>query len=175
MRVVAAVLGALVIGSLVTSTGQADGPPETLTVAKVGDGAGLVTSTDGIINCGTTCSHLYDYGSEVTLEEWTFVEGSSFEGWSGACSGSDHDCTVSMSAAQSVSAKFLRDCRPPRLRGLRLQRARKALTSHDCRTGQITHAHSRTVKSGRVISQSPKPFTVGLEHGARVSLVISTG
>ena len=29
--------------------------------------------------------------------------------------------------------------------------------------------------ASRVISQSPKPFTVGLQHGARVSLVISTG
>ena len=171
-----AILTVLLVGSLLTtSMAQADGPPETLTVARVGDGIGLVTSTDGIINCGATCSHLYDYGSQVTLEEWTFVEGSSFEGWSGACSGADHNCTVSMNEAQSVSAKFLRDCRPPRLRGLRLQRAREALASHDCRTGEITRARSRTVRSGRVISQRPKPSTVGLEHGARVSLVISTG
>jgi hypothetical protein len=170
MAVVAAVLAALGV----TAGARADGPTETLTVTKVGDGVGLVTSTDGNINCGKTCSHAYDYGSTVTIEEWTFIEGSSFVGWSAACAGTAHDCTVSMNAAQSVEAKFVRDCRVPRLWGLSLRRARKALTTHDCRAGAITHAHSRVVRSGAVISQSPRPFTL-LDHGGEVDLVISTG
>ena len=41
--------------------------PETLTVAKKGDGKGTVTSSPSGISCGATCSHSYDYGSSVTL------------------------------------------------------------------------------------------------------------
>ena len=39
----------------------------TLTITKSGDGSGLVTSTDGGINCGADCSQAYDQGKVVNF------------------------------------------------------------------------------------------------------------
>src|SRR5207244_2613057 len=39
----------------------------TLTVTKAGSGSGTVTSSDGGINCGATCSASYNSGTVVTL------------------------------------------------------------------------------------------------------------
>jgi hypothetical protein len=76
-----------------------------LTVAKSGSGVGTVTSTDGQINCGSTCSRSYTAGVTVTLTA-SAASGSSFAGWSGAgCSGSG-TCTVAMNSDQSVTATF---------------------------------------------------------------------
>jgi Divergent InlB B-repeat domain len=76
-----------------------------LTIAKAGSGAGTVTSTDGQLNCGSTCSHSYPAGTTVTLNA-SAASGSSFGGWSGGgCSGSG-SCTVTMSSDQSVTATF---------------------------------------------------------------------
>ena len=75
----------------------------TLTVSVNGDGS--VTSTDGLINCPGTCSHSYGDQTPVTLNAnpaggWTFGS------WSGACSGGNPSCTVTMSQNQSVTATF---------------------------------------------------------------------
>src|SRR5437867_2555895 len=80
--------------------------PNTLTVSKAGTGSGTVTSSDGAINCGTTCSAVYVSGTPVTLTA-TPASGSVFSGWSGAgCSGTG-SCVVTMNAAQSVTATFI--------------------------------------------------------------------
>lgn len=75
-----------------------------LTATKVGTGAGTVTSGDGVIACGTTCSYAYGYGTHVTLTA-SPSEGSTFESWSGACSGTG-TCTVTTNQAESVTATF---------------------------------------------------------------------
>jgi aryl-phospho-beta-D-glucosidase BglC (GH1 family) len=77
---------------------------QTLTVTKAGTGSGTVTSSPSGINCGSTCGASYSNGTSVTL---TFAagSGSTFAGWIGACSGSG-TCTVSMTAARSVTATF---------------------------------------------------------------------
>jgi len=75
-----------------------------LAVSRTGTGAGLVTSSVGGISCGSVCSHAYGPGSTVTLTASPSV-GSSFAGWSGACSGTG-SCTVTMSQARSVTATF---------------------------------------------------------------------
>jgi hypothetical protein len=78
----------------------------TLTVANQGLGRGRVTSAPDGINCGSTCSAPYDSGTVVTLTA-TPALGSFFTGWSGGCNTvSGTTCTVSMSAAKSVSASF---------------------------------------------------------------------
>jgi hypothetical protein len=77
-------------------------PP--LTVTKAGGGVGTVVSTPAGINCGTTCSATYASGTVVTLTASPGA-GSSFSGWSGACSGTG-SCQVTMNAAQSVTATF---------------------------------------------------------------------
>ncbi len=91
----------------VTATFNTSPPPSfTLTVAKAGSGSGTVTSGDGQIDCGTTCSGSFTSGSTVTLTE-SPASGSTFAGWSGArCSSTARTCQVTMSSDQAVTATF---------------------------------------------------------------------
>ena len=77
---------------------------QTLSVSPIGSGSGTVTSNPSGINCGATCSAEFDEGDDVTLTA-SAASGSSFEGWGGACSGTG-SCTVTMSEARSVTARF---------------------------------------------------------------------
>ncbi|MBL8329826.1 MAG: S8 family serine peptidase [Rubrivivax sp.] len=77
---------------------------QNLTVSKAGSGSGTVTSSPTGINCGADCSESYATGTTVTLSA-SAASGSSFAGWSGACSGTG-SCVVSMTAARSVTATF---------------------------------------------------------------------
>jgi RHS repeat-associated protein/uncharacterized repeat protein (TIGR02543 family) len=79
--------------------------PETLTVTKTGNGAGTIASLQTGIDCGATCSALYDWGTSVTLAA-TPATGSTFTAWSGACAGTDTTCTVTMDQLQAVQAEF---------------------------------------------------------------------
>jgi hypothetical protein len=74
----------------------------TLTAGETG--SGTITSGDGKISCGQTCSASYLSGTQVSLTA-TPDAGWSFAGWGGACSGTG-GCTVTMNAATSVSATF---------------------------------------------------------------------
>lgn len=145
--------------------------PETLTVARKGDGGGKVTSRPVGISCGTTCSNSFDYNTVVTLTAKA-AKGSSFAGWSGACKGR-RACTPLLTAAKSVKATFLKDCVVPKLTGKSLRAAKRALKSHDCSVGKIKHAFSPAVKKGRVITQKPKAGR-HLAHGAKVGFVLSS-
>jgi Divergent InlB B-repeat domain/PASTA domain len=146
--------------------------PETLDVSTKGGGKGTVTSAPAGIACGTTCSHAYDYGNQVTLRA-TAARKSAFTGWSGDCT-AKASCVLAMTAAHSVTASFVKDCLVPRLKGKRLEAAKRALKAHDCRVGRIRRAYSTKVKKGRVISEKPKPHRL-LAHGARVKLTVSRG
>jgi subtilisin family serine protease len=75
-----------------------------LTVATAGDGVGTVTSSPGNISCGSLCSGSFAEGTSVTLTA-TPLAGHVFAGWSGGCNGTG-SCTVSMTAARSVTATF---------------------------------------------------------------------
>jgi thermitase len=90
-------------------TGYAGTTGHTLTVNKIGTGS--VTSQPAGINCGSDCSDVYANGTQVALEAHDgFVNGAEwvFKGWSGACSGQNYTCTVTMNAAKSVTARFNR-------------------------------------------------------------------
>jgi uncharacterized repeat protein (TIGR02543 family) len=78
---------------------------ETLTTTKTGNGAGTVASLQTGIDCGITCSAVYDWGTSVTLAA-TPATGSTFTGWSGACTGTEATCTVTMDQLQAVNADF---------------------------------------------------------------------
>ena len=75
-----------------------------LTVNTAGAGTGSVSSSPAGINCPPDCSELYNYGDLVTLSA-TAGFGSTFTGWSGACTGTG-PCVVSMDAARTVTANF---------------------------------------------------------------------
>jgi hypothetical protein len=74
----------------------------TLTVSKSGTGSGTVTSNPAGINCGLDCSEEYNDNTLVTLYVQP-ASGSTFSGWSGACSGMGA-CLVTMVEARSVTA-----------------------------------------------------------------------
>jgi subtilase family serine protease len=74
-----------------------------LTVTSTGPGGGTVTSNVGGINCGATCFAPYTSGTLVNLTA-AANSGSTFTGWSGACTGTT--CSVTMSGARVVTANF---------------------------------------------------------------------
>jgi hypothetical protein len=81
-----------------------------LTVTKNGIGRGAVTSSSDPasspqINCGTICSADYNWNTVVTLTA-TPAFGSVFLGWRGCDAVSRSTCTVTISAARSVTATF---------------------------------------------------------------------
>ena len=75
-----------------------------LTVGKTGTGSGTVSSAPVGITCGTTCSASYPYGTAVTLSA-VAPTGSTFTGWSGACTGTG-SCSVTLTSAATVTATF---------------------------------------------------------------------
>ena len=75
-----------------------------LTVGKIGEGSGRVTSTPAGIDCGGVCMALFVPGTAVTLSAVADA-GSTFGGWSGGCSGTGA-CQVTMDAAKTVTAMF---------------------------------------------------------------------
>jgi hypothetical protein len=77
-------------------------PPLLLSVTKSGEG--LVTSEPAGISCGIACSADFASDSSVTLTA-NGTAGSTFTGWSGACTGIG-SCIVVMNAPQTVSATF---------------------------------------------------------------------
>ncbi|PYN23297.1 MAG: hypothetical protein DMD99_14300, partial [Candidatus Rokuibacteriota bacterium] len=77
----------------------------TLSVVLAGTGTGSASSSPPGITCGTDCSEPYDRGTVVTLTA-SPGSGSTFNGWSGCDTVSGATCTVTLSAAKSVSATF---------------------------------------------------------------------
>ncbi|KJU84923.1 secreted protein containing C-type lectin domain protein [Candidatus Magnetobacterium bavaricum] len=77
----------------------------TLTVTKSGNGSGSVTSLDGEINCGGTCTASYTTAPSVTLTA-TADSGSTFGAWTGCDSTNANTCTVNMTSSKNVTATF---------------------------------------------------------------------
>jgi alpha-tubulin suppressor-like RCC1 family protein len=81
----------------------------TVAVSAAGTAAGTVTSNPSGISCTANppndCSENYPAGAMVTLTA-SPASGSTFIGWSGACSGTTATTVVTMSQAQSCTAAF---------------------------------------------------------------------
>jgi hypothetical protein len=75
---------------------------DSVTVTKVGNGT--VQSADKVISCGNKCTAPYIGGTAVTLTAKA-GSGSTFTGWTGACTGIG-SCTVTVTGAAAVSATF---------------------------------------------------------------------
>ncbi|MGR8933377.1 MAG: InlB B-repeat-containing protein [Gammaproteobacteria bacterium] len=73
-----------------------------LSVNKSGSGSGTVSGSG--IDCGSTCSAGLNDGTTVSLTATPAI-GSTFAGWSGACSGAGA-CNVTMDGAKNVTATF---------------------------------------------------------------------
>jgi hypothetical protein len=148
-----------------------------LTVAKAGAGSGTLTdSPSGLINCGSDCSEPYDAGTQVTLVA-TPGAGSTFAGWSGACSGTG-TCMLTMSANRAVTATFALippvRCHVPNVRRKLLAGARTAIVQAHCAVGTISKVYSTTVKRRRVVSETPAPASTR-PNGWKINLKVSKG
>ncbi len=80
--------------------------PKKLDVDKEGNGKGTVTSSPAGVDCGKTCDARFPTNTTVTLTA-TPASGSTFVRWSDDCTGTSNVCTVSMSRARDVTAKFM--------------------------------------------------------------------
>jgi hypothetical protein len=79
------------------------GVQATLSAATAGTGTGTVSGNG--INCPGTCSQVYPIGTVVTLTAVPGADGSTFTGWSGACTGTG-TCNLTMSTDRAVTATF---------------------------------------------------------------------
>ena len=75
-----------------------------LCVARSGSGSGSVSSSPAGLQCGSSCAEKVLPGAEQTLTA-TPAAGSTFAGWSGACTGTVR-CVVAPSLGASVTARF---------------------------------------------------------------------
>jgi Protein of unknown function (DUF1566)/Divergent InlB B-repeat domain len=82
-----------------------------LFISKAGTGSGSVTSNPVGIDCRNNCSQSYNPADTVTLTA-TSNSGSSFAGWSGQCSGSDVNTTITMDSTKNCIATFTEYFRP---------------------------------------------------------------
>src|SRR5207248_9974594 len=71
---------------------------------RTGSGAGAMSSTPAGINCGSSCVTSFSSGTSVRLTALP-NQGSTFAGWSGACSGNGL-CQLTMNADQVIGATF---------------------------------------------------------------------
>lgn len=95
----------LTAATSVTATFAAAAPSSyQLSVVTAGTGSGVITSSPAGINCGTTCSAMFTGGSPVTLTA-TANAGSTFAGWTGACTGSA-TCVLTLTGNASATATF---------------------------------------------------------------------
>ena len=79
-------------------------PTRSLSVTISGNGKGTVSSNPAGISCTTgTCNANFVQGSTVTLLA-SPSSSSTFDGWTGACSGSS--CAITMDAVKAVTASF---------------------------------------------------------------------
>jgi hypothetical protein len=85
-------------------------PSRTVTVQRIHDGGGTVTSTSGEITCGTTCTASVPDGTVMTLTAVPDA-GMAFAGWSEPCAGTRSTCTFTVAGDITVSAAF--DSQPP--------------------------------------------------------------
>lgn len=94
------------VSSATTVTAEFVAGIYTVGVTKTGTGTGTVQSSDGIINCGSSCSASLEYGDTITLSA-TPDDNSTFSGWSySGCTGTG-PCTINVTAATTVTAKFM--------------------------------------------------------------------
>lgn len=85
--------------------------PVGLQVTKSGTGHGTVTSDVVGIDCGATCQVEFGLGQVVILTATPRAD-ATFIGWTGACTGEDATCQLTMDVAKSVNARFDRSYRP---------------------------------------------------------------
>jgi uncharacterized repeat protein (TIGR02543 family) len=75
-----------------------------LAIARVGNGN--VNSTDKVLSCGSKCSSNYPLGTAVALVA-SPASGNVFAGWTGACSGTQLTCNLTVTDSLTATATFI--------------------------------------------------------------------
>jgi Divergent InlB B-repeat domain len=144
-------------------------------VQRAGGGSGTVTSNVAAINCGISCSQVYDVGTSVTLTA-TPASRSTFSGWSGAgCSGTG-TCTSIVTSDESVTATFTHGSSgapgspgSPGSPGTRTPKCTlKALSTSILLTAPKKRKHGKLVRPK--FAPGALPIVVRCDQGARVTL-----
>ena len=89
-------------------------PMPSLSVIRGGSGRGTVFSSPPGISCGIACTAQFLYGTTVTLTTEADI-GTTFFGWTGACSGTNPECVVNINDDLTVNATFNLINSPPEL------------------------------------------------------------
>ena len=77
-----------------------------LAVSLIGNGSGSVVSEPAGVDCGETCTAMFDAPTTVTLTP-SAAPGSAFAGWSGACAeAGPGPCTLTVDESRLAIAKF---------------------------------------------------------------------
>ena len=76
-----------------------------VTVRRIGNGRGQVTSDPTGIDCPSTCAADFDRDAVVTFTA-VADDGAEFERWERACSGTGPTCTLTIDSAKDVRARF---------------------------------------------------------------------
>jgi fibronectin type 3 domain-containing protein len=134
----------------VSKTIQTQPVQPTLTVNKTGTG----TVTAPGINCGSDCTEQYNQGTVVTLTA-TPATGSTFAGWSGACTGTG-TCSISINTNITVTATF--------------NTASYTITATAGAGGSISPSGSVSVNHG-----ASQTFTIAANSGYNVANVLVDG
>jgi hypothetical protein len=130
-----------------------------LKVSLTGTGSGTVTGSG--ITCPGTCSQGYISGTGVALTA-TAASGSTFMGWSGACSGTG-TCSVAMSSDQAVTAAFTRN---PLMAGapygtkinkVNINEKKQTVTLRFTAAGTVTGFQCELIKPKEKGKTAPKP------------------
>lgn len=77
----------------------------TVTASTVGNGTGRIAAASVGIDCPGTCMATVDHGTGVAFTA-TAQTGSTFLGWSGACTGTQPTCMIPIDADTQLSAAF---------------------------------------------------------------------
>lgn len=157
-------------------------PPTTatLTVTRAGNGEGKVTSSPAGINCGNSCEADFGLNSNVTLTAEPQGQ-STFLGWTGACTGADATCVVTMDQARTVSANFTQSARArivaTQSGTLRVPGNRRlTLASVDCLNGncKVVQVTARVKVRGKTyrsqVTVDPNTFAAGESRTVSVTL-----
>lgn len=136
-----------------------------LALVKQGGGTGAVTSADGRIDCGATCTARYTAGTSVQLTA-TAAAGSAFTRWGGDASacGSASQCTLTVDSAKSVAVTF--DPAPVTRKKLYVLKKSEGTGG----IGTVTSGDGK-ITCGVDCTQ----VSLNYDHGARVTLNASAG
>jgi len=86
--------------------GQDSTAVSALTITVKGDFAGgTIVSQPAGIDCGTTCSTIFNTGTMVTLTA-SLTDSTDFVGWDGDCTGNSPTCSLAVDKVKNVGATF---------------------------------------------------------------------